>query len=124
MSYYKKLSFTQKILASMLLGALLGILLNNIDIYNSLINQYLSNGIFEVIGKLFVNSLKMLVVPLVFCSITVGVTSLGNLSLMGRIGFKAVLIYLLTTAVAISLALIAALGSSIIVPTKKLIFVL
>jgi len=109
MSYYKKLSFTQKILASMLLGALLGILLNNIDIYNSLINQYLSNGIFEVIGKLFVNSLKMLVVPLVFCSITVGVTSLGNLSLMGRIGFKAVLIYLLTTAVAISLALICAI---------------
>ena len=89
MSYYKKLSFTQKILTAMLFGALFGILLNNIDIYNSLINQYLSNGVFEVIGKLFVNSLKMLVVPLVFCSITVGITSLGNLSLMGRIGLKA-----------------------------------
>ena len=108
MSYYKKLSFTQKILVSMLLGAALGIILNNINIYHILINQYLSNGIFEVLGKLFVNSLKMLVVPLVFCSITVGITSLGNLSLMGRIGFKAILIYLLTTAVAISLALICA----------------
>ena len=86
----------------MLFGALFGILLNNIDIYNSLINQYLSNGVFEVIGKLFVNSLKMLVVPLVFCSITVGITSLGNLSLMGRIGLKAIIIYLLTTAFAIS----------------------
>ena len=110
MSYYTKLSFTQKILTAMLFGALLGIILNNISIYNSLINQYLSNGVFEVIGKLFVNSLKMLVVPLVFCSITVGITSLGNLSLMGRVGLKAIIIYLLTTAFAITLALIFAIA--------------
>ena len=110
MSYYKKLSFTQKILAAMLFGAILGIILNNIGIYNSLINQYLSNGVFEVVGKLFVNSLKMLVVPLVFCSITVGITSLGNLSLMGRVGLKAIIIYLLTTAFAITLALIFAIA--------------
>ena len=109
MSYYKKLSFTQKILTAMLFGALLGIILNNIGVYNSLINQYLSNGVFEVVGKLFVNSLKMLVVPLVFCSITVGITSLGNLSLMGRVGLKAIIIYLLTTAFAITLALIFAI---------------
>ena len=110
MSYYKKLSFTQKILAAMLFGAILGIILNNIIVYNSLINQYLSNGVFEVVGKLFVNSLKMLVVPLVFCSITVGITSLGNLSLMGRVGLKAIIIYLLTTAFAITLALIFAIA--------------
>ena len=110
MSYYTKLSFTQKILAAMLFGAILGIFLNNISIYNSLINQYLSNGVFEVVGKLFVNSLKMLVVPLVFCSITVGITSLGNLSLMGRVGLKAIIIYLLTTAFAITLALIFAIA--------------
>ena len=109
MSYYTKLSFTQKILVAMLFGAILGIILNNINIYNSLINQYLSNGVFEVVGKLFVNSLKMLVVPLVFCSITVGITSLGNLSLMGRVGLKAIIIYLLTTAFAITLALIFAI---------------
>ena len=109
MSYYTKLSFTQKILAAMLFGAILGIILNNISFYNSLINQYLSNGVFEVVGKLFVNSLKMLVVPLVFCSITVGITSLGNLSLMGRVGLKAIIIYLLTTAFAITLALIFAI---------------
>ena len=93
----------------MLFGAILGIILNNIIVYNSLINQYLSNGVFEVVGKLFVNSLKMLVVPLVFCSITVGITSLGNLSLMGRVGLKAIIIYLLTTAFAITLALIFAI---------------
>lgn len=109
MSWYKNLSFTQKMLFSMLFGALLGIILNNIDIYHSIINQYLSNGLFDVIGKLFVNSLKMLVVPLVFCSIVVGITSLGNIALMGRIGIKSVFIYLFTTAIAISLALILAI---------------
>ena len=46
MSYYKKLSFTQKILTAMLFGALFGIILNNIGIHNSSINQYLSNGVF------------------------------------------------------------------------------
>ena len=56
MSWYKNLSFTQKMLFSMLTGAILGIILNNIDIYHSIINQYLSNGLFDVIGKLFVNS--------------------------------------------------------------------
>ena len=109
MSWYKNLSFTQKMLFSMLFGALLGIILNNIDIYHSIINQYLSNGLFDVIGKLFVNSLKMLVVPLVFCSIVVGITSLGNIALMGRIGIKSIFIYLFTTAIAISLALILAI---------------
>jgi len=106
MSLYKNLSFTQKMLVSMLAGAIFGIILNNIDIYHSIINQYLSNGLFDVIGKLFVNSLKMLVVPLVFCSITIGITSLGDLALMGRIGIKAIFIYLITTAIAISLALL------------------
>ena len=51
----------------------------------------------------------MLVVPLVFCSIAVGVTSLGNIALMGRVGLKSLIIYLVTTAIAISLALICAM---------------
>ena len=106
MSLYKSLSFTQKMLVSMLAGAIIGIILNNIDAYHGIINEYLSNGLFDVVGKLFVNSLKMLVVPLVFCSITVGITSLGDLALMGRIGIKAIFIYLITTAVAISLAIV------------------
>ena len=79
MSWYKNLSFTQKMLFAMFFGALLGIFLNNINSFDVLIDQYLSNGIFDVIGKIFVNSLKMLVVPLVFCSIAVGVSSLGDI---------------------------------------------
>ena len=109
MSWYLKLSFTQKMLMSMLIGAFVGIILNNIDFMQIYINQYLSNGILDVIGKIFLNSLKMLVVPLVFCSIAVGVTSLGNIALMGRVGLKSLIIYLITTAIAISLALICSI---------------
>ena len=109
MRWYKSLSFTQKMLLAMIAGAVIGIVLGSMEAFKDWVEVYLSNGLFDIIGKLFVNSLKMLVVPLVFCSIAVGVSSLANISLMGRVGFKAIIIYLFTTAIAISLALIVAI---------------
>ena len=109
MQWYKSLSFTQKMLVAMIAGAILGIVLGSVDSFKGWVEVYLSNGLFDIVGKLFVNSLKMLVVPLVFCSIAVGVSSLANISLMGRVGLKAIIIYLFTTAIAISLALIVAI---------------
>ena len=94
MQWYKSLSFTQKMLVAMIAGAILGIVLGSVDSFKDWIEVYLSFGLFDIIGKLFVNSLKMLVVPLVFCSIAVGVSSLANISLMGRVGLKAIIIYL------------------------------
>ena len=105
MKWFVNMGFTQKMLFAMLFGAVFGIILNNIGL-DDFINKYLSYGILDIVGKIFVNSLKMLVIPLVFCSIAVGVSSLGNISLMGRIGAKSLLIYLITTAIAISLALL------------------
>ena len=109
MKWYRSLGFTQKMLLAMTAGAITGIILGSINPSGNWIQIYFSDGLFDIVGKLFVNSLKMLVVPLVFCSIVVGVSSLANVSLMGRIGLKAIIIYLFTTAVAISLALITAL---------------
>jgi len=109
MQWYKSLSFTQKMLVAMIAGAILGIVLGSVDSFKGWVEVNLSFGLFDIIGKLFVNSLKMLVVPLVFCSIAVGVSSLANISLMGRVGLKAIIIYLFTTAIAISLALIVAI---------------
>ena len=109
MRWYKSLSFTQKMLLAMIAGAVIGIALGSMEAFKDWVEVYLSNGLFDIVGKLFVNSLKMLVVPLVFCSIAVGVSSLANISLMGRVGLKAIIIYLFTTAIAISLALIVAI---------------
>ncbi|GIC75857.1 dicarboxylate/amino acid:cation symporter [Moritella sp. F3] len=84
----------QKIVIGMILGITVGIIFGE------------DAEILKPIGSLFVNTIKMLIVPLVFCSIIVGITSMQDTSKMGRIGFKAVLFYLLSTAVAISIGLL------------------
>ncbi len=61
----------------------------------------------EVIGKAFVSFLKMLVVPLVFASIYVAIAGLGSLEQLKRIGLKTIGLYLITTALAVLLAIIA-----------------
>ncbi|WP_036228664.1 dicarboxylate/amino acid:cation symporter [Marinobacterium jannaschii] len=61
--------------------------------------------VLKPIGTLFINAIKMLIVPLVFCSLIVGVTSMEDSRKMGRIGLKSIFIYLATTAVAITIGL-------------------
>ncbi|WP_338589774.1 dicarboxylate/amino acid:cation symporter [Shewanella khirikhana] len=63
-------------------------------------------SVLKPIGTLFVNTIKMLIVPLVFCSLIVGVTSMQDTARMGRIGFKSFAFYLGTTAIAISVGLL------------------
>lgn len=60
-------------------------------------------------GTMFINLIKMMIVPVVLASLIVGVTSLGDTKKLGRIGIKVVAFYLFTTAFAISIGLIAAL---------------
>ncbi len=62
-------------------------------------------NVVEPIGKVFITLLKMLIVPLVFSSLVVGVSSIGDPKTLGRIGVKTILIYLLTTAIAIVIGL-------------------
>lgn len=97
------MSLTKRILIAMGLGIVAGIALNRLDI--GVLHAYLSNGLFYVVGKIFISALKMLVVPLVLVSLTNGVTSLGDIKALGRIGLKAITLYLITTALAISIAL-------------------
>lgn len=60
------------------------------------------------IGTMFINLIKMMIVPVVFSSLVVGITSLGDTKKLGRIGFKTVGIYLVTTAIAICIGFIVA----------------
>jgi Na+/H+-dicarboxylate symporter len=63
-------------------------------------------GFFDLLGKLFMNALKMVVVPLILSSVISGVASLGASQDLGRIGGKTVLFYVLTTFFAVLVALI------------------
>jgi Na+/H+-dicarboxylate symporter len=86
----------KKMLIGIVLGTLTGVLLGPKA-------QYL-----KPIGTVFLGLLNMLVVLLVFSSMTVGVTSINDLRKLGRVGLKTLLLYLGTTAVAIVFGLIAA----------------
>ena len=74
------------------------------------LDTYLFFGVFDVVGKVFIASLKVLVVPLVFVSLVCGTASLGgHNSRMGVMAGKTIGLYLMTTAIAISIALCLAL---------------
>ncbi|EIW90217.1 proton/glutamate symporter [Alishewanella agri BL06] len=73
------------------------------------LKAFFVDGIFHVGGEIFIASLKMLVVPLVFVSLVCGTCSLSDTSKLGRLGGKSIGLYILTTALAISLAIGAAL---------------
>jgi len=109
----KPLGLTQKILIAMVLAIFAGALAQAItgftDWLDVLIKDWLAGGLFFVMGKIFVATLKLLVVPMVFVSLVCGAASLGGGKQMGRLGGKTVLLYLFTTAVAITLAMVLAL---------------
>lgn len=69
------------------------------------INQY----VFNVIGQIFLNLIFMLVVPVVFVSIVLGVLGVGDPKHLGSIGLKTISFFLVTTALAITLAMSLAL---------------
>jgi Na+/H+-dicarboxylate symporter len=73
------------------------------------LKTFFIDGIFHIGGEIFIASLKMLVVPLVFVSLVCGTCSLSDTSSLGRLGGKTIGLYLITTAIAITLAIFAAL---------------
>ena len=104
---HQKLS--NRILAALGLGLLFGVALNLTVADQDWARVFLIDGALRVVGEIFVRLLSMLVVPLVFVSLITGVSALSDPASLGRIGGKAVLLYMLTTGVAIALAMVGAL---------------
>lgn len=102
-------ALTKKILFGMFSGLLLGSLAHSIALdASNPIMQFGINGLIDLGGQIFIVTLKLLVVPLVFVSLACGASNLSGGTSLGRIGIKTLVLYLFTTAAAISLALIAA----------------
>ena len=112
----KKMSLTVKVLAGLVLGLITGVIINMFLAGNAFVDTWLVNGFFHMIGKMFINALKMLVVPLVTFSLICGVCGIGDIAALGRIGTKSFGLYILTTAIAISTAIMLA---QIIAPGKN-----
>ena len=107
----KTSSLTAQIMIGMGAGALFGILLNQFSEI-PWVNEYLILGLLHVVGAMFIAGLVMLVVPLVFVSLVVGVTSMGSIATLGRMSIKALVLYLFTTALAVTIALALAIAVS------------
>lgn len=115
-----KLSLTTRIFIGMIAGILIGVLLQvgnyvigdlDFNIFSMTFSTYgfFVEGIFHAGGNIFVNALKMLVVPLVFVSLVCGTSSLSDPSKLGRLGGKSIALYMFTTFVAVAFAMTTAL---------------
>lgn len=101
----KKISLGNWILIGMVLGLIFGLILNFYVKDPYIKNIILMDNVFYLGGTLFIKLMKMLVVPLVFCSIVVGAASISDIRKIGTIGGRTILIYLITTALAVTIAL-------------------
>ncbi len=103
----KNMNLSSKIFVAMLLGGITGALLNLMGT-PEWSQIWLIDGAFRVVGQVFISLLKMLVVPLVFVSLICGVSSLSDPKMLGRVGGKTIALYLVTTGIAVTLALTSA----------------
>lgn len=98
----KKKSLTVKVLTGLVLGAIVGLLIN---LFAPGSFETLNTYVFVPVGQLFLSLINMLVVPLVFFSIVLGTAGLGDPAKLGRIGLKTITYFLVTTTIAIVIGL-------------------
>jgi len=100
---------TRNILIAMLAGLLLGLAINYTGLQQQpFMESQVLGGFLKMVGDIFIRSLKLLVVPLVFVSLVCGTAAMDDVRKLGKIGLKTVSLYLLTTCIAISIAMVLA----------------
>jgi Na+/H+-dicarboxylate symporter len=97
----KKIPLHTQIIIGLVLGLIFGLLVIKTSIPNSFTLDYI-----KPFGTIFINGLKMIAVPLVVASLIVGVSNLGDVSKLSRIGGKTIGIYLVTTVIAVTIGLV------------------
>ena len=101
----KKLGLTTQVFIGLFAGLILGIFLCYVVPDSHIKTDIIVEGILYVIGQGFIRLMKMLVVPLVFCSIVCGSMSIGDTKKLGAVGVRTLIFYLTTTALAVTVAL-------------------
>lgn len=101
----KKIGLTTKIFIALLLGVVFGVILCYLIPEGQIRDQIIVDGVLYVIGQGFIRLMKMLVVPLVFCSLVCGSMAIGDTKKLGTVGVRTIAFYLVTTALAITIAL-------------------
>ncbi|MFV0498373.1 MAG: dicarboxylate/amino acid:cation symporter [Candidatus Fimivivens sp.] len=100
MSSKKHWNLSAQILIGLLAGVAVGLCMQGEGA------RLIANNWIKPFGTLFLNAIKMLIVPLVFSSLIVGTCGLGDAKRVGRIGGKTIVFYLCTTALAVTIGLV------------------
>lgn len=98
-----RLGFAWQIVIGLIVGIAIGITLN----FNSGLRESMVSGLLQPAGDIFIKLIKMIVVPLVFTSIVVGITGVGDGKSLGRIGLKTLVYFEVITTIAIVIGLVA-----------------
>ncbi len=104
----KKIGLSTQIFIALAIGAIVGVAIHYLMPESYFRDTILVEGILYFIGQGFIRLMQMLVVPLVFCSLVCGAMAIGDTKTLGKVGIKTVCFYLLTTALAVTLALATA----------------
>ena len=105
----KKLGLSTQIFISLLIGALFGVVIHYWVPSSYIKDTVIVEGVLYVVGQGFIRLMQMLVVPLVFCSLICGSMAIGDTKTLGKVGVKTIGFYLVTTALAVCVALGSAL---------------
>lgn len=118
----KKMLLANKVFIALITGIAFGLIAHGF--FPAQFNDFFAKWILTPIGNVFLRGIKMIVVPLVLCSLISGAASIGDIKKLGRVGGKILTYYVLTTALAVTIALIFAnlfdpgVGLNIPLPTE------
>ena len=105
----KKIGLSTQIFIALLIGALFGVVIHYWIPSSYIKDTVIVEGVLYVVGQGFIRLMQMLVVPLVFCSLICGSMAIVDTKTLGKVGVKTIGFYLVTTALAVCVALGSAL---------------
>lgn len=112
----KKLNLSTKIFMGLILGSLLGIAINQFQL------TFLLENIIQPIGNIFLSLMKMIIVPLVFCTLVGSITNVGDMNKLGFLGKKTLIYYISTTLIAamigVTMASMIGPGNGVLMPSE------
>ncbi len=97
----KKLALHWKILIGMALGVVFALIMVNFDFGKEFIKDWI-----KPFGTIFINSLKLIAIPLILAALIKGVSDLKDISKLSRMGGRTIIIYIITTVIAVSIGLV------------------
>ncbi len=97
----KGIALHWKILIGMVLGVVFGLIMTRFDFGKEFVGDWI-----KPFGKIFINSLKLIAVPLILASLIKGVSDLKDISQLSIMGGRTIILYIITTVIAVSIGLI------------------